>query len=175
MTTHPLTLFNYCPVCGSADFQVNNFKSKHCHACGFTYYANPCSATAAFILDGEGRLLVARRGKEPAKGTLDLVGGFVDMDETVEQGMQREIREESGLEVTELTYLFSIPNRYLYSGMTIHTVDMFFRTEVPTGTPVRADDDAAELMWIPLGEIRPEEFGLNSIRQAVERFLARSR
>jgi NADH pyrophosphatase NudC (nudix superfamily) len=168
---HPLDRFHFCPVCGSHDFYVNNFKSKHCRECGFTYYANPCSATAAFIIDDEGRLLVARRGKEPAKGTLDLVGGFVDMNETVEQGMRREIREESGLDIDAMEYLFSIPNRYLYSDMLIHTIDMFFRVRVLSGTPVKAADDVAELMWLPLSEVHPEDFGLQSISQGVRRFL----
>lgn len=168
---HPLDKFLFCPVCGSPRFAVNNFKSKHCAACGFTYYANPCSATAAFILDHDGHLLVARRAKEPARGTLDLVGGFVDMGETAEEGLFREIREESGLRVSEAEYLFSIPNRYLYSGMIIHTLDMFFRVQVPTGTPVQADDDAAELFWLPLSEVRPALFGLDSIRSAVARYL----
>ena len=54
-----------------------------------------------------------RRAKEPAKGTLDLPGGFVDMYETVEDGMRREIKEETGLDVTEIQYLFSSPNVYV--------------------------------------------------------------
>jgi ADP-ribose pyrophosphatase YjhB (NUDIX family) len=151
---------------------VNNVKSKHCRACGFTYYANPSSATAAFIIR-DGCLLVARRGKEPAKGTLDLPGGFVDMDETAEEGMAREIREETGLEARTMSYLFSIPNLYEYSGMTIHTLDMFYRVDVDADAVPRADDDAASLQWIPLGEVQPALFGLHSIRSGVERFLER--
>ena len=149
----------------------HNFKSKHCTACGFTYYANPCSATAAFILNGRGDLLVALRGKEPAKGTLDLPGGFVDMDETVEQGMKREIKEETGLDVAALRYLFSIPNRYLYSGMVIHTIDMFYEAHVPDDAPIHADDDVATLTWMPLDAIDPARFGLQSISQAVRQYL----
>ena len=95
---HPLEKFKFCPVCGSSHFEVNNFKSKKCQDCGFTYYANPCSATAAFIVNDKQEMLVVRRAKEPAKGTLDLPGGFVDMGETVEQGMRREIMEETGLD-----------------------------------------------------------------------------
>lgn len=167
---HPLDKFLFCPVCGSNHFTENNFKSKKCGSCGFTYYANPSSATAAFIVR-DGCLLVARRGKEPAKGTLDLPGGFVDMDETGEQGMRREIMEETGLSVERLHYLFSIPNRYEYSGMTIHTLDMFFRAEVPSDTVPHADDDAAELMWVPIAQLNPQDFGLRSIRQAVEKFV----
>lgn len=169
---HPLHEFQYCPVCGSPTFRENNVKSKKCEACGFTYYANPSSSTAAFIVR-DGCLLVARRGKEPALGTLDLPGGFVDMDETAEEGMCREILEETGLRVHSLQYLFSIPNLYKYSGMTIHTLDMFYRVEIAADAVPQAADDAAELFWVPLAEVRPDEFGLWSIRQAVEQFLKR--
>lgn len=173
---HPLDKFQFCPVCGSPRFEVHNFKSKHCADCGFTFYANPSAATAAFILrNGRQELLVARRGKEPAKGTLDLPGGFVDMDETVEEGMRREIREETGLTVDRLTYLFSIPNLYLYSGMTIHTTDMFFTIDVANDASPQADDDAASLEWMPLHTVTPDDFGLMSIRQAVARFLKTAR
>ena len=170
---HPLEKFKYCPVCGSAHFVVNNFKSKKCEDCGFTYYANPCSATAAFIVNDKEELLVVRRAKEPAKGTLDLPGGFCDMGETVEEGMIREIKEETGLEVTEIQYLFSSPNEYVYSGMGIHTLDMDYLARVHCDSvAVTAHDDAAEAMWIPINKVNPAEFGLTSIRNAVIRFLS---
>ena len=166
---HPLSNFLFCPVCGGTNFHINNFKSKQCGHCGFTYYANPSAATAAFILR-EGRLLVARRGKEPAQGTLDLPGGFIDMDETAEEGIRREIMEETGMQALGITYLFSLPNLYKYSGMTIHTLDMFFHVEVAAEAQPQAADDAAELFWLPLEETDPEQFGLMSIRKAVEQF-----
>lgn len=174
---HPLKKFRFCPVCGSTRFEVNNFKSKKCRDCGFSYYANPCSATAAFIVNDNDEMLVVRRAKDPARGTLDLPGGFVDMGETVEEGMRREIKEETGLDVTEIHYLFSSPNVYLYSGMGIHTLDMDFLVPVH-GDPeaikfaVRAADDAAEALWIPISQVNPADFGLTSIRNAVIRFLA---
>ena len=175
---HPLEKFKYCPVCGSTHFEVNNFKSKKCRDCGFTYYANPCSATAAFIVNDKDELLVVRRAKDPAKGTLDLPGGFCDMYETVEEGMLREIKEETGLDVENIEYLFSSPNVYMYSGMGVHTLDMDFLVHVH-GDPealkaiVLAADDAAEALWIPISEINPDEFGLTSIRNAVIRFCSK--
>ena len=84
---HPLELFKYCPKCGSPHFEVNNEKSKRCADCGFVYYFNSSAATVAFILNDKNELLVCRRGKEPAKGTLDLSGGFIDMHETGEEGV----------------------------------------------------------------------------------------
>lgn len=169
--THPLEIFAYCPVCGSKHFVVHNFKSKKCEDCGFTYYANPCSATAAFILNEKNELLVVRRAKEPAKGTLDLPGGFCDMGETVEEGMKREIKEETGLDVDVVKYLFSSPNVYQYSGLGVHTLDMDYLVRVPAGVEVHAADDAAECFWIPVDQINPADFGLTSIRNAVIRFL----
>ena len=168
---HPLELFRYCPVCGSQHFVINNFKSKKCEDCGFTYYANPCAATAAFILNDRNELLVVRRAKDPAKGTLDLPGGFVDMYETAEEGMRREIKEETNMDIGEMEYLFSSPNVYQYSGLGVHTMDMDYLIRVSSNVTVHADDDAAECMWIPLQDINPEDFGLTSIRNAVIRFL----
>ena len=172
---HPLEQFQYCPKCGSSHFVVHNQKSKHCKACGFTYYFNPSAATVAVILREQGaggkEMLVVRRAKEPAKGTLDLPGGFCDQWETGEEGVAREVMEETGLTVTATEFLFSLPNQYLYSGFLVHTVDLFFLCRVSNEGDCRAMDDAAEARWIPLSEIRPEEFGLTSVRLGVERVL----
>lgn len=176
MKHHPLETFHFCPKCGCEGFEIHSPLSRHCNHCGFTYYQNPRASTAAFILNGKGELLIARRAKDPAKGTLDLPGGFVDNEETAEQGMVREIKEETGLEITteNIEYLFSIPNVYRYSGMDIHTLDLFFLCHVEGEPTVKAEDDAAELTWLPLREVYVERFGLRSIRQAVHRFLARN-
>lgn len=170
-TEHPLAQFAYCPRCGSAHFEIHNIKSKQCTDCGFVYYFNPSSATVALILNERDELLVCRRAKEPAKGTLDLPGGFVDMAETGEEGVMREVKEETGLDVTQAHYLFSLPNLYLYSGFMVHTLDMFFRCTVRDTLHYTAMDDAADLFFLPLERIRPEEFGLGSIRQGLEIFL----
>ena len=168
---HPLELFKYCPKCGSPHFEVNNEKSKRCADCGFVYYFNSSAATVAFILNDKNELLVCRRGKEPAKGTLDLSGGFIDMYETGEEGVAREVLEETGLQVEEAVYQFSLPNTYLYSGFLVHTLDQFFLCQVQDTSRIKAMDDVAESFWLPLDEVNPEEFGLDSVREGVRRFL----
>ncbi len=168
---HPLDKFRYCPACGSARWVAHDFKSKRCEACGFVYYANASAATAAIIVNSRGEMLAVRRAKDPAKGTLDLPGGFVDMGESIEQGMRREILEETGLQVDAMEYLYSLPNEYLYSGMTIYTVDAVFLVRVGDDQTPQAADDAADCLWIPVCEVTPADFGLTSISRAVERFL----
>lgn len=171
MGTHPLQKFQFCPVCGSAHWEINNFKSKHCSDCGFTYYANASAAVACFIQNEAGDLLVCRRAKEPAKGTLDLPGGFVDMDESAEEALVREIREELNLELTDIRFMHSIPNLYEYSGMVIHTLDLLFTAKAVDLAPMQAADDVQEAFFRKLNTISPNEFGLDSIKKGIIAFL----
>lgn len=169
---HPLSQFKYCPKCGSNHFEIHNEKSKKCKDCDFVYYFNPSSATVALILNERNELLVCRRAKDPAKGTLDLPGGFIDMAETGEEGVSREVKEETDMVVTQAEYLFSIPNIYVYSGFPVHTLDMFFRCTVANTSHFKAMDDAADVFFMPLQDIHPEDFGLDSIRKGIQRFLS---
>lgn len=168
---HPLHLFKYCPRCGSNDFGENDFKSKRCGSCGFVFYFNPQAATVAIILNSNNKLLVARRAKEPAKGALDLPGGFADSFETGEEGVAREVAEETGLKVISTRYLFSLPNKYVYSGFEEHTLDLFYLCKTEEDTIITADDDVEELSWMALDKIVPEKFGLESIRKGIELFI----
>ena len=217
---HPLHLFRFCPECGSPRFVEHNAKSKHCEACGFTYYFNPSAATVALIerevpvrgdesrstrgkeglasrervterrnINGQGvngksvnersvEWLCVRRAKDPARGTLDLPGGFSDMFETSEEGVIREVKEETGLDIDRVEFLFSLPNQYLYSGFLVHTIDMFYRCHVRAtadGTDpcaaARAADDAGELLWLRPEDINPADFGLLSVRRGIERLI----
>ena len=100
------------------------------------------------IAELDGRVLLVRRAREPAAGTLDLPGGFIDFGETAEVALVRELREELDLAIEVLDYLGSYPNVYPYAGVRYHTLDLCFRVRL-LGTPDRARVDESEL------EVRP--------------------
>ena len=161
--SHVLDKLKFCPVCGSPHFEIGGIKSKICKDCGFSYYLIASSATVALIVNEKDELLVVRRKNDPGKDMLDMPGGFVDMDETGEEAMAREVKEETGLEATEVSYQFSYPNTYLYSGFLVHTLDMFFKVKVKDLSHVEAMDDAAAYYWIPFSEIDIDKFAFDSI------------
>lgn len=171
---HPFYQFLYCPVCGAKAFTERNEKAKQCTACGFVYYFNPSAAVACFIRNAKGELLLVRRAKDPAKDTLDLPGGFVDMHESAEEAARREVLEETGLELTSCRYLFSIPNIYPYAGFDVHTVDLFFECKTESFDLARASDDAADIVILRPEQLHPEDFGLQSIKKGVARYQSES-
>ena len=124
---------------------------------------------AVIIKNKAGEILVATRAKEPAKGTFDLPGGFIDMEETAEEAVAREIMEETGLSVIETKYLFSLPNKYVYSNFEIQTMDLFFECKVREGEMPKPEDDVEKLQYIALDQLDPEQFGLLSIKKAIQK------
>ncbi len=98
-------------------------------------------------------------------------GGFCDLRETAEEGLRREIKEETGLELCSMYYLMSEPNTYEYSGFVVHTLDLFFECRIVPGTRPKAMDDASEVLWLRPQEIDPEAFAFASVRRALRKIL----
>ncbi len=165
-----LESFIFCPKCGG-EFLDNNVKSKKCVKCGFTFYFNPSAAVVAIIKNNNDEILVATRAKDPAKGSYDLPGGFVDSFESAEMSVCREVKEECNLDVTSTSYLFSIPNIYTYSNFDVHTLDTFFECRVDNINTLKAADDVAHLQFIAAKDIDISKFGLTSIREGLRQYI----
>ncbi|MDO9511152.1 MAG: NUDIX domain-containing protein [Bacteroidales bacterium] len=165
MSEHLLSFFRYCPVCGQQKIRFDEKKSIRCGQCGLIYYSNPAGAVAALIFDDKGRLLFTRRAHDPAKGSLDLPGGFIDPMENAEEALIREIREELGIELSKIKYAGSIDNRYQYAGVTYHTIDLIFLCKVENFDHMKAGDDITSFEFRNINETSPDEVGLESLRK----------
>jgi len=163
--------FVYCPKCSARALRFRAPYAYHCDVCDFTFYLNVAAATIAIIVDDNNRLLVATRANDPGKGTLDLPGGFADPGESGEEIIRREIQEETNLEAETVEYLFSVPNEYPYGGVLYRTLDMVFRCTVKDIKDMKAADDVAALQWIAITDLKPEQFGLKSVREVIKRLM----
>ena len=118
----------------------------------FTYeYPRPCVTVDIVVVTRERRprVLLIRRKNPPFAGTWALPGGFIEMDETLEESARRELKEETGVRVGQLTQLatFGDPGRDPRD----RTVSVVYFAEVDAAhTTATASDDAAATRWFPL-------------------------
>ncbi len=165
---HPAKRFRFCPFCGGSHFEWEGRKSHLCADCGHRFFTNPAAAVIAVIENERGEVLFVRRKYDPAKGMLDLPGGFVDCGERAEDALKREVLEEVGLQVVGADFLTTLPNTYLYDGMLYYTTDLAFRCKVGDWSLLSAGDDAAECRLMPLSSVKLDDIGLGSIRKLVK-------
>jgi 8-oxo-dGTP diphosphatase len=92
----------HCSYCGTA-YAPGSGWPRTCAACGEITWRNPLPVAVALvpvIIDADGRtgLVVVRRGIEPGYGQLALPGGFIDVGESWQEALARELREETTIE-----------------------------------------------------------------------------
>jgi len=168
----PASFFHYCPRCGTKHVKPPGSAVFTCAACDFTLHFSAANGTAAFVQRDDGCVLFIVRAREPAKGKLAPPGGFIDIGETAEEGVRREVREEVGLELTDVTYLCSAPNSYHYREVTYPVLDLFFVARAVSSTTVIASDEVVTLRWLRPEEVAPEELAFPSMQHAWREWLA---
>ena len=106
----------------------------------------PCAG--AVVRDPHGRILLVRRGQEPALGLWSIPGGRVEGDESWDAAAAREVREETGIEASGATYV-GLVERDSGTGSTYLIADFLMTGD---GVP-RAGDDADDARWCAPEEI----------------------
>jgi 8-oxo-dGTP diphosphatase len=124
-----------------------------------------------------GRVLLVRRGRPPYQGQWAFPGGFVEVTETVEHAVVRELREESGLRARPgaIVGVYSGPHRDPRKS----TATVAFLMTGRAGRP-RAGDDARNCAWVPVVAARALAFDhdrilRDALRLRAQRTLRRSR
>ncbi len=113
-----------------------------CPNCNFTHYANPALAVGVLVTDEKNRVCLILRGEEPRKGFWGLPAGFMEGDETAEQGAIRECFEETGLQV-ELDGLYAAYS-YQHANRTTSGLLILYRAHVIGGTLQAGTDTTDE-------------------------------
>jgi 8-oxo-dGTP diphosphatase len=129
-------------------------------------------AVGAVVLRSDGRVLVVRRGKAPSKGSWTLPGGRVEPGETREQAIEREVRQETGLEVRAAVEVAVVPidrEGYAYDIHEYLCVPRRDEMPFPALTP---GDDADDARWVEIGELAALGVSVEA-RDVVERAMAR--
>lgn len=170
----PQKVFKFCPRCGVKRKEDAPLQPFHCEACGFHYYFNPCLAVAAILLGPDDRALFIRRAHDPARGMLAVPGGFVDIGETAETAVRREIKEEVNLEVGPLEFLCSAANEYDFRGIVYPVLDLAFVCRANSLEPIAALDGVESYCWLKPVEVDLADIAFPSVRAALRAYGERS-
>lgn len=98
----------FCPGCGSVTTVHDGGFARRCDSCGRETFPRNDSAVIVGVVDEQDRLLLGRQASWPA-GRASVLAGFVESGESLEHAVHREMAEESGLPVTDVTYVGSQP------------------------------------------------------------------
>lgn len=144
---------------------------KHCYE-----YPRPAVTVDVVIVTrgDQPKVLLIRRKHDPFGGMWAIPGGFVDMDESLEDAARRELREETGVSAgtLEQLYTFGDPKRDP-RGRTISVV--YLSSVDQDSVKARADDDAAEVGWHPLDKLPPLAFDHDKILECARRRLGQGK
>ena len=157
----------FCSVCGSADIALTvpegDQRSRYvCPSCGTVHYSNPkivCGVVPVF----EDKVMLCLRGIEPRKGKWTLPAGFMENEETVEEGAQRELYEEavSTVALGPLLTVISVPHISQVHVMYLGTMVEPKFAITPESTEIKLFTEA-EIPW--------SELAFRTVKTALEHF-----
>jgi NAD+ diphosphatase len=163
--TYTQKWYQFCPHCKS-ELKTEGDYRAWCEKCGFDFYHNPAPCVSVIILNQDHtQTLLAKRAINPEKGKWDVVGGFIDQQEIVEDALIRETKEETGLDVKIIKYLGNFPD--IYGNLLQHTLVFTYLVEIVSGEPT-PQDDVAELKWFDLDKIPYDQIPFQSARSALK-------
>lgn len=166
--------YQYCPACGAPSARATTVPFR-CDQCGFSQFFGPVAAVGALVTNDANELLLVRRARDPGKGKWGLPGGFVDRNESIEDAMRREVREETELELDDAHYLMSHPNQYNYEGIVSPVIDLFYTANAIEPESVQLAKDELDFhLWVRPNAEHLDEMAFPSNRLAVEYWLHRS-
>jgi 8-oxo-dGTP diphosphatase len=159
--------YRFCPHC-SGRLELRQIKAGEperlvCRECGFVFYLGPkLVAGALFELDGG--IVLIQRAIEPGYGKWTFPGGFVERGERAETAAEREVLEESGVEIE----VKGIVGLYTYEGQ-IPAIAVFAARAVG-GEPTPLDETMA-VKSFPRDDLPWSEMAFPSTEHALKDYL----
>ena len=168
----PTRVPRFCSNCGGSlvfgPVEGEDRDRLACERCGFVRYVNPRLVVTTLPITERGEVVLIKRGIAPGYGRWAQPGGFLEIDETVEEAAARETLEETGLEV-ELGEIIG-----LYSRLVAEVVTVAFEARIVGGKPTATRESLETRPFAP-GEIPWNEIAFETSVRALLDWVARVR
>lgn len=154
----------YCHICGALYIKGKS-QPWECSGCHNLRYKNASPTVDIMLFNDEGKVLIAERGVEPAKGQYDFPGGFVELKETLEDAIKREVKEELDLDPEDYTtpvFQSSQTVDYDFSNEMRDVLSNVFAAKLKTNRDIIPTDDVASVKFVAMDELSSIDFSLES-------------
>ncbi|UQA63366.1 NAD(+) diphosphatase [Polyangium aurulentum] len=155
----------FCSVCAAQLTLAEGERSKRCPRCAHQFFPKVTPATIVLVEDGP-RILMTRAPRFPP-GMYGLVAGFVESGESLEACVAREVAEETGISISDITYFGSQPWPFP------HQVMVGFVARYAGGAIVVNKDELEEAAWFHRDALPNLPPPLSIARQLVDAWLSR--
>ncbi len=153
----------FCGRCGHRTVHAESERVMRCPACGHSIYPKIAPAVIVGVTDGD-RIMMTRYAGRSYKGHA-LIAGFCEIGENMEETVRREVIEEVGLKVKNISYYKSQPCGFAFNLL------MGFYCEVDGDTTVTMDEkELAVAKWVHAGDIGQEERNLSLTAEMIMHF-----
>ena len=153
----------FCSKCGKTVKRSEKERMLYCESCGHQTYPIIAPCVIVAVHDGDRLLLTKYAGR--AYNKYALVAGFAEIGESLEQAVQREVKEEVGLNVKNLKFYKSQPWPFT------DTILAGFYAELDGGDTITLEEDELALgVWINREDIPPEELKISLTSEMMEAF-----
>ena len=155
----------YCGRCGTPTRDKPGERAKECPKCGHLAY--PRVSPAMMVLVTRGREVLLARSPRFPPGMYSALAGFVEPGETIEDCIRREVREEVGIDVDNITYFASQSWAFPHSLMIAYTAEY-------AGGELRPDEsEIAEARWFACDAVPSLPPSISISRRLIEATVAR--
>jgi NAD+ diphosphatase len=168
----------FCANCGEPTEIADAGHQRDCATCRASHFPRTDPVVIVQVTDAAGRLLLGRQERWPP-GRFSVLAGFVEPGETLEEAVRREVREESGVAVDEVSYVASQPWPFPSSLM------IGFRAAATAGSePQPGDEELSEVRWFERSEVEAAASGTGAValpppysisRRLIDEWLSRDR
>ena len=164
---HRSSEYEFCPRCGNhlgaRVLKRGDPERLVCESCGFVFYLGP-KLVAGAVFEMDGGIVLIQRDIEPGYGKWTFPGGFVERGERAQAAAEREVLEETGLEIEAR----EIIGLYTYDGQ-IPAIAVF-AARVVRGKPVPLDE-TMDVRSFPRDGLPWMEMAFPSTEQALKDYL----
>ena len=120
----------------------------------------------AIIVNSERDHFLAEKNLGTRDQYLNFIGGRVELGETLEACIKREMQEETNAKVMRMEYLFVVENFITFKGETLHGLGHYFEVEIDC-TDVQSQLDGIELVWLSLDELAQADLRPHVVRDSI--------